>query len=85
MVEVRCWHGVRARTLGVEKNSLGFGRFCQRGFIDHFSKEKKKKKKKKKKKGLEVDKWRPVFFVVVPEALMSYCRLCSVLGKPLNN
>lgn len=79
MVEVRCWHGVRVRTLGVEKNSLGFGRFCQRGFIDHFSKE------KKKSNGLEVDKWRPVFFVVVPEALISYCRLCSVFGKPLNN
>lgn len=81
VVEVRCWHGVRARTLGVEKNSLGFGRFCQRGFIDHFSKEKE----------IEVDKWRPVIvvivvvIVVVPEALMSYCRLCSVLGKPLNN
>lgn len=31
--------------------------------------------KKKKMNGLEVDKWRPVFFVVVvPEALMSYCR-----------
>jgi hypothetical protein len=54
VVEVRCWHGVRARTLGVEKNSLGFGRFCQRGFIDHFSKEKKKKKRKRKKKVLRL-------------------------------
>lgn len=52
-----------------EKNSLGFGRFCQRGFIETMF------QKKKKLNGLEVDKWRPVFFVVVvPEALMSYCR-----------
>lgn len=45
VVEVRSWHGVcvlhtRLRTLVVGKSSLVFVRFCQRRFIDHFSKEK---------------------------------------------
>lgn len=78
MVEARCWPGVRVQTLGVEKIPLVWGGSAKEVLLTIFQ-------EKKKLNDLEVAKWRPAFFVAVPEALMSYCRLCSVFRKPLNN